>query len=101
MWPETLDVTEKITRGKQGLFIKNLTAEHDSVDQHIEDNVIPSARQEDADWYRLVDWSIFQKLHAFVKKENCNTICPAKVATEEHILKICLSNEEFTPDWEE
>lgn len=101
LWPETLDVTEKKRGNTGGMSIKNLTAQHDFVDDHIEDNIIPSAQQEDADWYRLVDWSIFQKLHAFVKKEDCNTICPATVATEEDILKICLSNEEFAPDWEE
>lgn len=99
LWPKIIDITDKHIFTNGGMNAKQLIAAHDAIENSIEEKV-QNKKQEIIDWYRLIDWSIYQKLHSITKMSDSNVIQPHALVNEEDILQLCLENEEFLPDWE-
>ncbi|MGZ9097160.1 MAG: hypothetical protein ACXW30_02555 [Micavibrio sp.] len=102
LWPETIDVTKKVIFDEGGMRCESLVQAHEKVENHLEENIFPhSQNKELVDWYRLVDWSVYQLLHGSIRKSKENIINPHKLLSEDRVLRHCLENEEFSADWAE
>lgn len=93
LWPETLDVRDRHSFDNGGMRVDNLVAAHDEIDNFLEN------QKEYSDWYRLVDWTIYQLRHTKIKESDLGTINPRDLIAEDDVLSKCLENEDYSAEF--
>ena len=70
LWPETLDVTDKVQGKRGGLRIPKLVAVHDDVEENIERNYDGLKYN----YANTVEFAIFKYLHSKIKANGLDSI---------------------------
>lgn len=101
LWPEVIDITERITFENGGERIESLVEAQRSVEWHLENVVFRHIGHNDQlmDWYRLIGWSIYQLLHMSLTGREKGIISVREILNESMVLRRCLENKDFIPDW--
>lgn len=93
LWPESVDVSDKVIFSEASARIPNLIDAHDNISK-----LIDSDETFNHVYCSYIDWALFQRLHQLARKESCKIVYPRKLKYDE-ILDQCLTNDEFVKIW--
>lgn len=85
LWPEEIDVKNKIISGETAAHIPNLIACYDKIDKAV---------YEKDDLYGLVNWAIFKALHRLARGLDSDVVWPHHLRKND-IFTLCVENEKF------